>query len=962
MNAKEVLRTLHLIHGGTRNGGDSSSSNGNPAVCEVRILGTRQGTISGYYSADQFEKLARDISPWDGKGDGIYITLNPVLPDLLARCCSQLKPYARQTTSDAEITSRRWLFIDADPMRPKGIPATEEEHHLALARAKAVRDYLVNERGWSEPIEADSGNGGHLLFAIDLPNDEDSRDLVRGVIQALRSLFNDEKVEIDDKTFNAARICKLYGTIAAKGDSVPSLGREHRTAHLLHVPDKLRVVPREQLEEIAAPANSPTWEDEEAAETGEAGRPDQPLGSVAEIPDKVLLEKARRAANGMGAMFDRLWHGDDSDVDGDASDGDYHLCRMLAFWTQRDYARIERLFGQSSRSARAKWSDRDDYRDRTISKAIAKTTSVYDPGAQMPPEEQPEDQQEGGFAGFAGTPQAVSVDFSGVKIRPVKAELLPVARLTPEMLPGVLRPYVQDIAERVSCPLEYVAVPALVALSAVVGRKVTIRPKKYDTWQVVPNLWGAIIGPPGALKTPAVAEALKPLRRIEIKAREEHECAMKQHEADQLVAKAQAEAAKKRLKTAAQKGGSSQQVLLGIATEAVGGEDEAAPTCHRFTVNDTTVEKLGELMKENPNGLLYERDELAGFFEMLEKPGHEADRSYYLEAWNGDGCYTYDRIGRGTIYIPSVCLSLFGTIQPGPLARYLRKVSTGAQADGLAQRLQLMVYPEPLREFRNVDRLPDRQAKEQAFSVFERLRDLDTPCLLARTEGQDSLPFLHFDEAAQCFFDDWRLELETRLRSGQDSPQVESHLAKYRSLMPSLALLFHLIDGGFGPVPLTAAQRAVAWCDFLESHARRIYHMAQDGDPEAAQRLADRLKQSIPNPFTYRDIAKKGWTGLGTSEEVERVVGILEDRGWVQAVEVRDPRGGRPSVQVFINPEVIGGGAGANGGAAAAAAAASTAPGTTAAAADDDAAGMDVKKKGTGRRDPAKPAKPHGTG
>jgi hypothetical protein len=127
--------------------------------------------------------------------------------------------------------------------------------------------------------------------------------------------------------------------------------------------------------------------------------------------------------------------------------------------------------------------------------------------------------------------------------------------------------------------------------------------------------------------------------------------------------------------------------------------------------------------------------------------------------------------------------------------------------------------------------------------------------------------------------------------------------------MPSLALIFHLIDSfqsdQLRPVSLQAAMMAAAWCELLEAHARRIYQAASDGDPENAIRLGERLKGSLPNPFTYREVAKKGWSGLATSEEVGKAVGILEDRGWVRVVEVPPTaRGGRPTEKVWINPKV----------------------------------------------------------
>ncbi|MHC5544778.1 DUF3987 domain-containing protein, partial [Singulisphaera rosea] len=162
------------------------------------------------------------------------------------------------------------------------------------------------------------------------------------------------------------------------------------------------------------------------------------------------------------------------------------------------------------------------------------------------------------------------------------------------------------------------------------------------------------------------------------------------------------------------------------------------------------------------------------------------------------------------------------------------------------------------------------------------------------------------------FFNQWRTDLEVnKLRSGRETPQTESHLAKYRSLMPSLALIFHLIDLAGGAtnehVSIHAAGRAAAWCDYLEEHAKRIYQLAFDGDVEPAQRLAERISNSLPNPFTVRQVVQKGWSGLSSTDEVERAVSILEEHEWIQREEIPPgPTGGRSSVIYHINPLAFG--------------------------------------------------------
>ncbi len=200
-------------------------------VAELRLLGTGKGVVSGYF--DDPTKLAEAANEWNGRAEGIYFTLNPVNRDLLARSANHLKEYAKHTTSDTDILHRQWLPIDFDPVRPAGISSTDEEHLAAINRAKEARDWLRKE-GWPEPILADSGNGAHLLCGINLPNDTNSTNLIKRCLEAVAFQFNDDKVTVDVTTCNAARIWKLYGTHACKGDNLPE--RPHRLAQILEVP------------------------------------------------------------------------------------------------------------------------------------------------------------------------------------------------------------------------------------------------------------------------------------------------------------------------------------------------------------------------------------------------------------------------------------------------------------------------------------------------------------------------------------------------------------------------------------------------------------------------------------------------------------------------------------------------------------------------------------------------------
>jgi hypothetical protein len=198
-------------------------------VVELRALETSHRTISGYY--DNLEVMAEHAATITD-ASGVYFTLNPVNAALLARSHNHPTLWTKHTTLDADILQRRWLPIDFDPIRPAGISSADTEHELALTRAAECRDWLMTEYGWPSPIAADSGNGSHLLFRLpDLPNDEASRELVKRILEAIADKFSDDQVEVDRNIFNSARIWKLYGTWAQKGDSTAD--RPHRLSRIL---------------------------------------------------------------------------------------------------------------------------------------------------------------------------------------------------------------------------------------------------------------------------------------------------------------------------------------------------------------------------------------------------------------------------------------------------------------------------------------------------------------------------------------------------------------------------------------------------------------------------------------------------------------------------------------------------------------------------------------------------------
>jgi hypothetical protein len=206
-------------------------------------------------------------------------------------------------------------------------------------------------------------------------------------------------------------------------------------------------------------------------------------------------------------------------------------------------------------------------------------------------------------------------------------------------------------------------------------------------------------------------------------------------------------------------------------------EDELEePRMRRYVLNDCTYEALGLAMAHNPNGVLAFRDELVSLLKTLDDERNAAARGFFLTGWNGISGYTFDRIVRGQTHIDAVCLSVLGSTQPGRLSEFMMR-SQRSGDDGLLQRFSLMIWPDQSDGFQNIDRYPNSQAREAAYAAFARLDEMTATSVGAEKDDYEDIPFLRFDDAAQELFDEWRTDLEMRLRGADLSPALESHLA-----------------------------------------------------------------------------------------------------------------------------------------------------------------------------------------
>ncbi len=258
----DVATFLRLLH--------SESS-----TFEIRIPNVQGSTYAGFF--DDVEKATRAVLEFERKYSppAIYVSLNPVVDSARStgntkfKATSEIK-VAKNCMKDPDVLYRRWLFVDIDPVRqtkPKS-NSTDYQMEASIALAEQIRNDMI-AKGWPVPLIAGSGNGAYLLWRIDEANNDESADLYHNCLaafsakytpkaldhkKAIKEHFNEadnaisDAMDIDMSVHNAARICKVIGTWARKGENTSM--RPHRRSFFQPV-DRIEIVPNHLLKELS---------------------------------------------------------------------------------------------------------------------------------------------------------------------------------------------------------------------------------------------------------------------------------------------------------------------------------------------------------------------------------------------------------------------------------------------------------------------------------------------------------------------------------------------------------------------------------------------------------------------------------------------------------------------------------------------------------------------------------------
>jgi hypothetical protein len=334
------------------------------------------------------------------------------------------------------------------------------------------------------------------------------------------------------------------------------------------------------------------------------------------------------------------------------------------------------------------------------------------------------------------------------------------------------------------------------------------------------------------------------------------------------------------------------------------------PTVRRICTNDSTIEKLADLMVNSP-GQTLKRDELAAFLLNMSRYSKGSDRQFYLECYSG-GSFSVDRMIRGNQLIDDLYLNIIGGIQP-QVAKKLFAIEGGPNEgydDGLLERFGVIAFPEKLNGYQHVDRWPNRAMKELFNGMCDKLASANWEELLY-ADDFGSKPFTRFDREAQEIFDEWLIDhMREGLPMSDDDP-LAGMLGKARGLLVRLTLVIHLAAWAAGEhanprdINTTSLTRALKLLeDYLLPTWRRVFAaFGKTAADDGAHRIAKWIKAERRTEVRFRDIRLKHWKGLSEDREIQAAINMLIAHRWL-GDPIQKPTRGRPSTIYPVNPLV----------------------------------------------------------
>jgi len=489
-------------------------------------------------------------------------------------------------------------------------------------------------------------------------------------------------------------------------------------------------------------------------------------------------------------------------------------------------------------------------------------------------------------------------------------EIPPAPEFPLSVLPTVVCDYVSDLVERLQCPADMVAIPEIIELAGLIGKDATIRPKARDSeWDERPCLWGLVCSPKSTMKSAGLKAGTKNLRRIQLLMVEDDSKYMKSYIGKKEDFDARRKALKKNHDAELKKDPTTE---LSEIPEML-RDAPKKPIPRRKVVNDTTLEKLCDLMVDSEGLTLY-RDELSSFMLNMNRYHTGSDRQFFLECYSG-GSHCVDRVGRGEQYVSDLFLNIVGGIQP-QVAKEIFSVDDGVD-DGFFERFGLIAYPERKKDWKLVDVPPNLDARDLMSNLCDRLNGKNWAKVLmvdSTAEGEKyGKAYVRFADHAQAVFDSWLTKHMNEIAELKEDDPMSGFIGKRRGLVARLCLVFHLAKwaGKQGESLRFVSDKTlndvlILMDDYIIPMQERVIEAFSMSKIDAGvQKVIEWVKKERIEKFTFRDIERKQWSGLKERKEVAPVVECLISLNWLSEETVKaGPKGGSSWKGFFVNPAV----------------------------------------------------------
>jgi Protein of unknown function (DUF3987) len=841
---------------------------------------------------DDANGIVLDALTLAGLGGSVYFCVNPSPLSLSRSAC----------TKDADVTRRRWIFLDIDPVRASGFendPATLAEVEAARALAGEVFEYLCYA-GWHAPDSTvDSGGGMPLYWACDLPNDGETKDAITALYARLGRKFDGPRGTIDPKIRNASRVMKLPGTLAVKGEE--SEGRTYRPCRFIQSPrGRQTLVTLEQIryacqEEAETPAPVETAAVPCRPSRGEAGG-DYYRAALGDECNKVASASAGGRNTQLNNSAVKIGHFVPAHLDEEevaAALLDAALAAGLPEGQSRSTIRSGMKKGMSEPK------DKPPSRSERGEASQGRRENYEDPGETPIGDSTSGSARRTGNANASGT---VPPPSSWPEIVPLSEE--PKADPFPlDVLPGSLQTVLLEIAAALNTPPDLAAVPLLVLAGASIGmsRELEISQGHKQS----PLLYAGVVGDPGSAKTPAMKPIRRPVDAIQKEYRKTWDDEMKVYAIEMEDYEAANKARHK-----------------DRARPRPRPIEPKRPILRRVVVSDTTPESLIPILQDNPRGVVSIRDELSSLVTGMDqyKSGKGTEKQFWLSIWANDPYYK-DRSSThaaGYLSCDAPFIAVVGCLTPDKL-KTIRGDERGRKApdDGFIDRV-LFSFPELLPARGETWHGESAATRATLDRVIRNLHTLDMIGVVSPVDDEITSYRPRVIVLTQCGRDAWQefTERHAAQWNAEDFPLcLKGPWSKLRGYCGRLALILHYLRWacgeveGEGDIDGNTMRDAARLVGYFKSHARKVYH-ALDADRMVA--VAGRLLRAIERhlatdartDFSARDAHRLARPDRLKPAEVQAPLDLLSAHGYIRKMPPVEKAGvGRkPSDRYEANP------------------------------------------------------------